>query len=156
MKIKIISIGKTKEDWVVAGIHEYQKRLKRYVKLEYIELPIGKQEVHAMELALGEEAKGFESVLKYGDQLYLLDNNGVESDSVQFAQWINKRFSAGGGDLVFLIGGPFGFHESIRARAKQSISLSKMTFTHQMVRVVFLEQLYRAMTILKNEPYHHF
>ncbi|MCE2846267.1 MAG: 23S rRNA (pseudouridine(1915)-N(3))-methyltransferase RlmH [Sphingobacteriales bacterium] len=157
MKIKIISIGKTKEDWVATGINEYLKRLKRYVQLEYIELASGKiHENNTIELALGEETKRFESALKSGDQIFLLDNNGVESDSVEFAEWINKRFSAGGGDLVFLIGGPYGFHDSLRNRAKQSISLSRMTFTHQMVRIVFLEQVYRAMTILRNEPYHHF
>lgn len=157
MKIKIISIGKTKEDWVVAGINEYLKRLKRYVQLEYVELASGKiHEMNSIELALGEEAKRFESALKSSDQLFLLDNKGLESDSVEFAEWINKRFYAGGGDLVFLIGGPYGFHDSIRKRSKQSISLSRMTFTHQMVRIVFLEQVYRAMTILKNEPYHHF
>ena len=157
MKVRIIAIGKTKEEWVGAGISEYLKRLKRYVQIEYTELASAKiQGVNAVELTLVDEAKRFEVVLKPGDQLYLLDNNGDESDSVEFAEWINKRFSAGGGDLVFLIGGPYGFHESIRKRSKQSISLSRMTFTHQMVRIIFLEQVYRAMTILKNEPYHHY
>lgn len=142
---------------MATGINEYLKRLKRYVQIEYIELASGKIfELNALEGTLGEEAKRFEAVLKSGDQLFLLDNNGDESDSVEFAEWINKRFSAGGGDLVFLIGGPYGFHDSIRKRSKQSISLSRMTFTHQMVRIVFLEQVYRAMTILRNEPYHHF
>jgi 23S rRNA (pseudouridine1915-N3)-methyltransferase len=155
LKIKVISIGKTKEDWVIAGVDEYLRRLKRYAALDYMEIPAVKFPDQAKEGVLLEEAKRFEAHLKPGNQVILLDDKGLQLDSVEFSAWMNKRFTNGGGDLVFLIGGPFGFHESIRKRALDYIALSRMTFTHQMVRVIFLEQMYRAMTILKNEPYHH-
>jgi 23S rRNA (pseudouridine1915-N3)-methyltransferase len=155
LKIRIISIGKTKEDWVVAGIDEYLRRLKRYASVDYLELSSVKFTENAMDTILLEEAKKFEAVLKPGNQIFLLEDKGQQFDSIEFSNWMNKRFTNGGGDLVFLIGGAFGFHESIRKKAAEHLSLSRLTFTHQMVRVIFLEQFYRAMTILKNEPYHH-
>ena len=107
------------------------------------------------EAMLAEEYKKVNQVLKKSDYIVLLDEGGKEFSSLKFSEWMNKKFVSVNSDLVFIVGGAFGFHPELKERASESISLSKMTFTHQMARLFFTEQLYRAMTILKNEPYHH-
>ncbi len=104
---------------------------------------------------LSEEAGRIINGIRPSDYVVLLDEKGENYSSQSFAVWLNKKFVSVQGDIVFIIGGPYGFHESVIARSSEKLSLSEMTFTHQMIRVFFTEQLYRAMTILKNEPYHH-
>lgn len=155
MKIKFIQVGKTDQDWLREGIEVYRKRLTRYLTYESIELSIpgsGKLSEDKQLLAEGEKLL---AALKPGDWLVLLDDKGITLTSEGLAVWINKKFVSVSGDLVFACGGAYGFHPSVIARANEKLSLSPLTFTHQMVRLVFTEQLYRAMTILRNEPYHH-
>lgn len=130
-------------------------RLKNYIKLEIHDIPATKGIQGLSTDGLKEEAQRIMALIKPGDFLVLLDDKGSEFDSLKWAEWLNKRFVSLSSDLIFVAGGAYGFHASLRDRANASLSLSKMTFTHQMVRVIFLEQLYRAMTILRNEPYHH-
>ena len=94
-------------------------------------------------------------IIKPADFVVLLDDKGIMLTSEEMAAWLNKKFSGLSADLIFIVGGPYGFSDNLKKRANEKISLSKMTFTHQMVRLIFLEQLYRSLTILKNEPYHH-
>ena len=156
MKIKLIVVGKTDEEYLKTGFREYENRIRKYVPFEYIELPALKlsQGMNAGE-AKDQEALKIRSQLMPGDQLVLLDERGEEMRSVEFAAFLNKRFRSGGKNLVFVIGGPFGFDEKLKKESRFLISLSKMTFSHQMVRLFFAEQLYRALSILRNEPYHH-
>ena len=155
MKIKLIQIGKTEKDWLKEGIDIYRNRLQRYITFESLEISIPGSGKNQEEKQLLVEAEKLLGALKPGDWLVLLDDKGQLFSSEEMANWVNKKFVSLSGDLVFAIGGAFGFHSSVISRANEKISLSRLTFTHQMVRVIFLEQLYRAMTILKNEPYHH-
>ncbi|TSD67801.1 23S rRNA (pseudouridine(1915)-N(3))-methyltransferase RlmH [Inquilinus sp. KBS0705] len=156
MKITFITVGKTEDAYLKEGIEKYVKRLKHYTKLELAEIPELKNTK-----ALTEEqqkTKEAELILKKvnrTDHLILLDENGVEFTSVQFANYINKRAVSSSANLVFVVGGPYGFDQSVYQRANDKLSLSRMTFSHQMVRLFFVEQLYRAYTIIKGEPYHH-
>lgn len=155
MKIKLIAIGKTDEAYLIKGIENYLSRLKHYIAFELIiinDVKTGKNS----NVQLQKEQEGVQilSKIKPSDVLVLLDENGVEYDSVQFAIFLQKKMNAGT-DLVFVIGGPFGFSEQIYQRAAAKVALSKLTFSHQMVRLFFVEQLYRAFTILKGEKYHH-
>lgn len=133
----------------------YRSRLQRYISFESLEIPLPATGKNQEEKQLQAEAEKLLAVLKPGDWLVLLDDKGQLFSSEELAIWMNKKFVSLSGDLIFAIGGAYGFHSSVIARANEKISLSRLTFTHQMVRVIFLEQLYRAMTILKNEPYHH-
>jgi 23S rRNA (pseudouridine1915-N3)-methyltransferase len=155
LKVRTIFINKTLAGWVSEGLDEYKSRLKRYLAVEFIELVFNSSSKKKANDVLEEEKVKIFSQVKPGDYLILLDENGTEYSSEDFAKWLNKKFVSVQGDLVFVVGGAYGFHDDLKKRANEIISLSKMTFTHQMVRVVFTEQLYRAMTILKNEPYHH-
>jgi 23S rRNA (pseudouridine1915-N3)-methyltransferase len=155
LKIKLLQLYKTEENWLKTGISQYAERLPRYISFESKEIEVPAAKGKLKEQVMQAEADKVLTMLKPGDHLVLLDENGQYFNSSQFAVWINKKFTSISGDLVFLIGGAYGFHESLKIRAKESVALSQMTFTHQMVRLIFVEQLYRAMTILKNEPYHH-
>jgi 23S rRNA (pseudouridine1915-N3)-methyltransferase len=156
MKVKFVCIGKTGKSFLEAGEKEYLDRLKHYVSIERIEIPDIK---NAKSLSFSQikelEGKEILSKVQAGDQLILLDENGTHYTSVAFSQFMQQKFNAGGKNLVFVVGGAFGFSEAVYAFANGKISLSNMTFSHQMIRMIFFEQLYRAMTILKGEPYHH-
>jgi 23S rRNA (pseudouridine1915-N3)-methyltransferase len=155
MKVKLICIGKTGKDFLVTGENEYINRLKHYVQLERIEIPDIK---NAKKLTFQQvkDAEGKEILAKAGnDKIYLLDERGKTFSSVSFSQFIQQQFNLGGKAIVFVIGGAYGFSDDVYAKASGKISLSTMTFSHQMIRMIFFEQLYRAMTILNNEPYHH-
>lgn len=156
MKVELICIGKTGKSFLEQGEKEYLKRLKRYLKFDKIELPDVKMAKNTNEITIQQkEAHLFFQKLNDSDYVVLLDENGKTYSSVKFAQQLQQLFNRGGHKIIFLIGGPYGFHESIYKRANAKISLSSMTFSHQMIRMIFLEQFYRAMTILKGEPYHH-
>ena len=156
MKIKLICIGKTGKDFLIAGEQEYLNRLKHYVSVERIEIPDIK---NAKSLSIDQikelEGKEILSKLQSGDQLILLDENGKLFSSTEFADFLQQKFNQGGKGLVFVIGGAYGFSSEVYEKSISKISLSKMTFSHQMIRMIFFEQVYRAMTILKGEPYHH-
>lgn len=156
MKVKFVCIGKTGKPFLESGEKEYLDRLKHYVSIERIEIPDIK---NAKSLSFSQikelEGKEILSKVQAGDQLILLDENGTHYTSVAFSQFMQQKFNAGGKNLIFVVGGAFGFSEAVYAAATGKISLSKMTFSHQMIRMIFFEQLYRAMTILKGEPYHH-
>lgn len=155
MKIKAIFINKTISGWVSEGLAEYKSRLKRYLAVEFVEVVVNSSSRKNAKDVLEEEKAKIFLQIKASDYLVLLDENGSEFSSEDFSKWLNKKFVSIQGDLIFVVGGAYGFHNELKERANEQISLSKMTFTHQMVRVIFAEQLYRAMTILKNEPYHH-
>jgi 23S rRNA (pseudouridine1915-N3)-methyltransferase len=156
MKVKLICIGKTGKKFLEEGENEYMQRVKHYVQIERIEIPDLK---NARKLTFEQikqmEGKEILSKVGSGEQLILLDERGSVLSSVEFSNFIQQRFNAGGKALVFVIGGAYGFSSEVYETAQGKISLSKMTFSHQMIRMIFFEQLYRAMTILKGEPYHH-
>jgi 23S rRNA (pseudouridine1915-N3)-methyltransferase len=156
MLIRLLAIGKTDNHSIQSLIDEYQKRLGFYVKFEFEIIPDIKNSKNLSESAQ-KEREG-EQILKKllpSDELILLDEKGKQYSSVDFSEFVQKKMNSGLKQLIFVIGGPYGFSESVYGRANGKISLSKMTFSHQMVRVFFIEQLYRAFTILRNEPYHH-
>lgn len=156
MKITFITVGKTEDAYLKEGIEKYVKRLKHYTKLELADLPELKNTKALTEDQ--QKAREAELILKKitsQDYVILLDEGGTEYTSVKFANYINKRSVSSSSNIVFVVGGPYGFHESVYQRANDKLSLSRMTFSHQMVRLFFVEQLYRAYTIIKGEPYHH-
>jgi 23S rRNA (pseudouridine1915-N3)-methyltransferase len=156
MNIKLIAIGKTDEKNLQSLIEEYQKRLSFYIKFEMELIPDIKNVKNLSEIQQKEkEGELILSKLSPTDYLILLDENGKSFTSLEFANELQKKMNAGIKTLVYVIGGPYGFSESVYQKAQQKISLSKMTFSHQMVRLFFIEQVYRGFTILKNEPYHH-
>jgi 23S rRNA (pseudouridine1915-N3)-methyltransferase len=156
MKITLLLTGKTEEGWIKTGFEQYVNRLKHYCQLEIIELPALRQSGN-LSVAEQNKAEGELQLAKINssDRLILLDEKGKEYSSVGFSEWIGKQQLAGHKRVVFLIGGPFGFSEKIYERANEKLSFSQMTFSHQLVRVILAEQLYRAYTILKGEKYHH-
>ena len=156
MKIKVIFTGKTADVWVRTGIGQYADRIRHYVAFELVELPDLKQTASLSE----EQVKAWEGEmilksLRPSDHLVLLDEHGARFSSVDWARNLERKSAHLPKDCVFVIGGPYGFSPAVQARSNELLSLSPMTFSHQLVRVVFLEQLYRAMTIIKGEPYHH-
>ena len=156
METVLYCIGKTDQVELAQLIERYQNRLKHYTKFSFHIVEDIKNSKNLSEKQQKEaEAKAIEKQLNPSDRVILLDENGKNFTSVAFSEWINKQQLSGVKRLVFLIGGPYGFAPSLYARAEQKIQLSSMTFSHQMVRLFFVEQLYRAHTILKNEPYHH-
>lgn len=155
MKIELWAIGKTSEKYLEAGIEIFEKRLKNYLPFSWTILPDVKLKTTDGALLKKEEAKLVLAKLQPDDYLVLLDEAGKQWSSTEMAFWLERKLSSPGKKLVFLIGGAFGFAPEVYARAQEQISLSKMTFSHQMVRLFFMEQLYRAMTILRNEPYHN-
>jgi 23S rRNA (pseudouridine1915-N3)-methyltransferase len=156
MKVQFWVIGKTSDTYLLPGINDYLKRLKRYCSFEYVELPAAKIGKNATEL---ETKKREQAVVldKLGDSdfLVLMDEKGKEFNSEKFAEFLSKHQMRGTKRLVFLVGGAYGFSDEVYKRANSEIALSQMTFTHQMVRLIFAEQLYRAFTIVKGEKYHH-
>ncbi|MBK8053882.1 MAG: 23S rRNA (pseudouridine(1915)-N(3))-methyltransferase RlmH [Saprospiraceae bacterium] len=154
MKISIWSIGKTNEPYLTSGIDKYLLRLKHYTKLQYEEFKDIKQGQTADETKK-RESELFMSRLKKEDVVILLDEQGKQYDSKGFAAFIEQQTIHAGKHMVFIIGGAFGHHDILKKRADHLLSLSKMTFSHQMVRLFFVEQLYRAYTIIKNEKYHN-
>jgi 23S rRNA (pseudouridine1915-N3)-methyltransferase len=156
MKITFITVGKTEDAYLKEGIEKYVNRLKHYTRLFIIEI----DELKNTKALTREQqkAKEAELILKKIlplDHVILLDENGMELSSTQFAAYIDKKALGSISNLVFVVGGPYGFDQSVYERANDKLSLSAMTFSHQMVRLFFVEQLYRAFTILKGEPYHH-
>lgn len=156
MNIELIVVGKTDMKEVETLVAMYAKRLNHYVRFAITTIADVR---NTKKLSEGEqkrlEGEAILRLLTPSDYVMLLDEHGAELRSIEFADLVEKRMSAGIKRLVFLIGGPYGFSEAVYARANGKLSLSKMTFSHQIVRAIFLEQLYRAFTILKNEPYHH-
>ncbi|WP_298420271.1 23S rRNA (pseudouridine(1915)-N(3))-methyltransferase RlmH [uncultured Kordia sp.] len=156
MNIKVLAIGRTDDKQLQQLIELYVKRLSHYVKFELDIIPDLKN-TKSLSEAQQKEKEG-ELILKKlspTDALILLDENGKQFTSVDFSNYLQKKMNSGIKTLVFVIGGPYGFSEAIYAKAQGKVSLSKMTFSHQMVRLFVVEQIYRAFTILKNEPYHH-
>ena len=155
MRVSLLTVGKTDIKWVSEGLEVYSSRLLHYIPFELREIPELKN-VSALSKDQIKTAEGklILKALKDCDELILLDERGKEFRSVEFADWLQRKFQQGR-DLVFVIGGAYGFSQEVYDRANGMISLSKMTFSHQMVRTIFVEQLYRALTILKGESYHH-
>lgn len=156
MKITLLTVGKTDVKWVREGLELYSSRLVHYIPFSLVEIPELKN-VSALSQDQIKSREG-ELILKHlkpADELVLLDEHGREFRSVEFAEFIEGRLSRSSRDLVFVIGGAYGFSGDVYSRADSKISLSKMTFSHQMVRTIFAEQLYRAFTIMRGEPYHH-
>ena len=156
MNIRLIAIGKTDNKDLQSLINEYTKRLSFYVKFELQIIPDIKN-VKNLSEAQQKEKEGELILAKIGptDQLILLDENGKTFSSVGFSDYLQKKMNAGIKTLVFVIGGPYGFSETVYQKAQGKVSLSEMTFSHQMVRLFVIEQIYRGFTILQNEPYHH-
>jgi 23S rRNA (pseudouridine1915-N3)-methyltransferase len=156
MNIRLIAIGKTDNKNLQSLIDEYTKRLSFYVKFDLEVIPDIKN-VKNLSEAQQKEKEGELILAKIGptDQLSLLDENGKTFSSVGFSDYLQKKMNAGIKTLVFVIGGPYGFSETVYQKAQGKVSLSEMTFSHQMVRLFVIEQLYRGFTILRNEPYHH-
>ena len=156
MKILLLVIGKTDEDYLVTGIKKYVGRLGHYVSFEMKEIPdIRNRKTLSEEQQKKAESFLLLSQLQPSDQVILLDERGKSYTSVEFSESLEKGMASGAKRMVFIIGGPYGFDKEVYDRADAKMSLSPMTFSHQMVRLIFLEQLYRAFTILKGEPYHH-
>ena len=156
MRITLLTVGKTDRNWVKDGLDIYVSRLKHYVPFTMNEIPelknvssLSKEQIKAKEGEL------IMKNIRPSDDVILLDEHGKEYTSVGFAGILNEKMSCSGRDIVFVIGGAYGFSDTVYSRADGRISLSKMTFSHQMVRTIFVEQLYRAFTIMKGEPYHH-
>jgi 23S rRNA (pseudouridine1915-N3)-methyltransferase len=156
MNIKLLAIGKTDNKALQTLIDDYTKRLSFYVRFEMVELPDIKN-VKSLSESQQKEKEGelILSKLTPTDQLILLDENGKNFSSIGFSQELQKKMNGGVKTLVFAIGGPYGFSDAVYSKAQGKVSLSAMTFSHQMVRLFFIEQVYRAFTILKGEPYHH-
>ena len=155
MKTLLIIVGKTVNKHFVAGINDYVERIGHYMPFSITVLPEPKN-TKSLTDAQQKEAEG-QNILKQiqpSDTVVLLDEHGTEYRSVEYARWLQKKANTSR-RLVFVIGGPYGFSEEVYKRANDKISLSRMTFSHQMVRLIFVEQLYRACTIIKGEPYHH-
>lgn len=156
MKITLLTVGKTDKDWVKQGLDIYTSRLKHYIPFCISEIP----ELKNVSALTKDQIKIKEGELilkniKPADDVILLDEHGKEHTSTGFASFLQKKMVSEGRDIVFVIGGAYGFSEDVYKRANSKISLSLMTFSHQMVRAIFAEQIYRAFTIMKGEPYHH-
>jgi 23S rRNA (pseudouridine1915-N3)-methyltransferase len=156
MKITLLTIGKTEDKYLREGIEKYLKRLVHYTSFNILELPeLKNTKSLTEELQKSKEAELIFKQITSADHIILMDEKGEEYSSVKFAEFLNKKAVSNVQHLVFIIGGPYGFDAAMYARANGKLSLSKMTFSHQMIRLFFVEQLYRAFTILKGEPYHH-
>ena len=156
MQIKLIAIGKTDNNAIQSLIEEYSKRLNFYIKFDFEIIPDLKNTKSLSEV-LQKEKEG-ELILKNiipSDDLILLDERGKSFSSMDFSAFLQKKMNSGLKQLIFVIGGPYGFSDEVYTRANGKLSISKMTFSHQMIRPFFIEQLYRGFTILRNEPYHH-
>ncbi|WP_396158241.1 23S rRNA (pseudouridine(1915)-N(3))-methyltransferase RlmH [Flavobacterium sp.] len=156
MNIKLIAIGKTDNKALQSLIDDYTKRLSFYIKFDLETIPDIKNVKNLSESQQKEkEGELILSKVAPTDQLILLDENGITFSSIKFADYLQKKMNSSVKTLVFVIGGPYGFSDEVYKKAQGKVSLSEMTFSHQMVRLFFIEQLYRGFTILRNEPYHH-
>lgn len=156
MKITLVCIGKTDDKFIQEGIDKYLNRLKHYITFNIIVIPDVKN-VKNMSQAqqMDKESELFFKHINNQDFVVLLDEKGKEFRSVEFSDYLSQRMVSGVSHMLFLIGGPYGFADKVRERANFLVSLSKLTFSHQMVRLFFVEQVYRAFSIMKGEPYHH-
>ena len=158
MKIKIYAIGKIKENYLKMGIEEYLKKIRPYSQIEIVEVndePIPNNPTDSeIEIAKNKEGEKVLQLLKNGEYLLGLDLNKKELESPTFAEYLDKKLEISGSNLSFVIGGSYGLSDKLKNRCNDSISLSKMTFLHQMTRLILLEQIYRAFKILRNETYH--
>jgi 23S rRNA (pseudouridine1915-N3)-methyltransferase len=156
MKILLLQIGKTRDSYIGEGVAEYSSRVRRYLTYEEVSISMPKTTSGTATSRLKKaEADALLTRIVQGDYLVLLDEEGENPGSEGFAAFLAKRMNSSVKRMVFAIGGAYGFDESVLLRADYRLSLSRMTFTHQMVRLIFIEQLYRALTILKGEKYHH-
>lgn len=156
MKIVLIAVGKTATPYIAAAVEEFVKRVNRYVPMEVQIVPdIRAAKGLTEDVQKQREGQGILAALQPGDFVTLLDERGRELTSREFSDSIERRMVQGLKRLVFVIGGPYGFAQAVYDRADSKLSLSRMTFTHEMVRLFFAEQVYRAMTIMRGEPYHH-
>lgn len=156
MKITLLTVGKTDKDWVKLGLDIYLSRLKHYIPFSIVEIP----ELKNVSALTKDQIKSKEGELilkniRPADDVILLDEHGKEYSSMELAAIIRDKISYSGKDIVYVIGGAYGFSEAVYKRADSKLSLSRMTFSHQMVRAIFTEQIYRAFTIIRGEPYHH-
>ncbi|PQJ20770.1 23S rRNA (pseudouridine(1915)-N(3))-methyltransferase RlmH [Tenacibaculum sp. SG-28] len=156
MKIKLLVIGKTDSKPLTALIEEYKNRLQHYIKFELEVIPDLKKTKN-LSTAQQKDKEGalLLAKLQNTDQLVLLDDKGKQFSSLEFSQYLQKKMNSGHKQLVFAVGGPYGFSDAVYKKASGKVSFSKMTFSHQMIRLFVVEQVYRAFTILRNEPYHH-
>lgn len=158
MKIKIIAVGKIKENYLKEGINEYLVRLSPYAKTEIVEVSDSKVKDNPNESdilkVINEEGERILSKIKSGEYVINLDLNKKEFDSIEFSRFIESKLVEGGSSITFVIGGSYGLSQKVKDRANYSISLSKMTFLHQMTRLILLEQIYRSFKIINNETYH--
>ena len=155
MKIELIVVGKTNNKNFQVGIDDYCQRISHYMPFSISVIPELKNTKSLSEQQQKErEGELILSKLATSDHVVLLDEHGKEYRSIEFAKWIEQK-QASVRKMVFVVGGPYGFSEAVYARANEKISMSKMTFSHQMIRLIFTEQVYRACTIIKGEPYHH-
>lgn len=156
MDITLLTVGKTTKQFIQSGIEEYCGRLKRYIGFSVQIVPDVKATKNTTEISQKEkEGEMLLSNISPSDFCILLDEHGKEYTSMEFSHFLQKIMASGRKRAVFLIGGPYGFSDEVRKRADSKISLSKLTFTHEMARLFFVEQIYRAMTIIRGEPYHH-
>ena len=156
MKIVLLTVGKTSEKYLIDGVSLYQKRLKHYTQFEMLEiLSIKNARNFSNYELMKKEGELILKQLQISDHLVLLDDKGKDFTSLKFSEKLQNWMLSGKKRLVFVVGGAYGFSEKVYARGNERISLSKMTFSHQMVRLFFVEQIYRGYTILNNEPYHH-
>ena len=156
MKITLLTVGKTDKDWVRQGLDIYVSRLKHYVPFSITGIP----ELKNVSALTKDQIKTREGELilkniRNTDDVILLDERGKEYSSMELARILQDKMTYGGRDIVYVIGGAYGFSDAVYSRANSKLSLSRMTFSHQMVRAIFAEQIYRAFTIMKGEPYHH-
>ena len=156
MKVKLLQIGKTQQSFLIEGIDFYEKRIKNYLSFS-IETTANLKQAASLppDQLKQKEGELILSKLRPDDRLILLDERGKTFSSIGFSEFIHGQMNQGQKQLVFVIGGAFGFSEEVYKKASYKISLSEMTFSHQLIRIVFMEQMYRAMTILNNHPYHH-
>jgi 23S rRNA (pseudouridine1915-N3)-methyltransferase len=156
MKIKLLTVGATPKNYLLDGEMLFEKRINNYMAFEKVEIPdIKNAKSLSKEQIKVEEGRLILNKIQSSDIVVLLDERGKELRSIDFAAWMQQIMNQGPKQLVFVVGGPYGFSEEVYARSDRKLSLSQMTFSHQMIRLFFMEQLYRAFTILKNEPYHH-
>ena len=156
MKVTLLVVGKTVEKHYITAINDYLERARHYLSFDMEVIPALKNTKSlSMEQQKEKEGELILKSLQPGDVVVLLDEHGKEFRSVEFATWLERKMHTVNKRLVFIIGGPYGFSKDVYAAAQEKISLSKMTFSHQMIRLIFVEQLYRAMNILAGGPYHH-
>ncbi len=156
MKFILLAVGRTVEKHYITAINDYVERIKHYASFDMEIIPeLKNTKSLSTEQQKDKEGELILKALQPGDAVVLLDEHGKEFRSIEFARWVEKKMHTVNKRLVFIIGGPYGFSPAVYAAAHEKISLSKMTFSHQMIRIVFTEQLYRALSILHNSPYHH-